>query len=468
MKKNRIWRYGLETGALMACVLIWMLLAGCSQKEEPAPEPAAFDPQEPLTICFDLDSTFDPRHYSFSSDGSSKYTGAKQRREAVEQVLEAIKAQGGPENVQVEYIEGVSEDRDSQITRLRAELMAGAGPDLFVVRQAGDGRDLFKFPEKKMEDGLFLTLDRYLETARFMEPDRMVQPIWDAGKNAKGQQVLLPMTYDLSGVAMRAADVELDPEKDYTLFDMLSGGKPCLAGALAQKIDAETGALGWNIYPAFGQLADYQKEELSFTQEELGEALEGLLAFNQKVNKGELGDLPGGVNLGNLVDLPSEIQRKSWRGDDVALVPLYGREGGVTARVVHFAGVNANAENPAGAFWAADFLLDQEVMQSSDFGTYLWCRALPVCGDLLQEDKPLTYQKDGKDPENSMLFRFDPKEWRAFTALRDQITDAEYPTVLDGTLAQAYYTMFKAADEPARKKVITETYSQLKMLLGES
>ena len=467
-KKGRF--RGLKPVAFLLCALALGALAACSSEKPDVPEPAAFDPQEPLTICFDLDSVLDPRHYSFSQDGSSKYTGAKQRREAVEQLLEAMKAQGGPENVQVEFVEGVGDERDGQLTRLRAELMAGAGPDLFVVCQAGDGRDLFKFPEKKMEDGLFLPLDRYLEAPKFMDPGGMVQPIWDAGKSADGRQMLLPMTYDISVVAMRAEDVTLDPEKNYTLSDMLSGGTPWLTGALAHKIDEIDNTFGWNVISlAFGQLADYKKEELRFTQEDLGEILEGLLDFNQRANRGELGDLPRGVGVENPVNLPSAIQEKSWRGDDLTLAPLYGREGGVTARVIHFAGVNANAGNPAGAFWAADFLLGEDYLQSSDFGMYLWCKTLPVCQNLLQEDKPLFYQRDKKNPEVNSTWSLNEDEWRAFTALRERITDAEYPTVLDGTISQAYFDMFYSAeDEPARKKVITETYSKLKMLLGES
>lgn len=454
--------------ALFMSLLALLGLAACSRPGKEAPKPEELDPKEPLTICFDLDASFDPRHFDFDS-GQAKYTGARLRQEAVDGFLEELAAVGGPRNVQVEFLEDLGSDREGQLTRLRAELMAGEGPDLFVLRQNG-ASDLFLFPEKKMEDGLFLPLDRYLEAPKFMDPGGMVQPIWDAGKSADGRQMLLPMTYDISVVAMRAEDVTLDPEKNYTLSDMLSGGTPWLTGALAHKIDEIDNTFGWNVISlAFGQLADYKKEELRFTQEDLGEILEGLLDFNQRANRGELGDLPRGVGVENPVNLPSAIQEKSWRGDDLTLAPLYGREGGVTARVIHFAGVNANAGNPAGAFWAADFLLGEDYLQSSDFGMYLWCKTLPVCQNLLQEDKPLFYQRDKKNPEVNSTWSLNEDEWRAFTALRERITDAEYPTVLDGTISQAYFDMFYSAeDEPARKKVITETYSKLKMLLGES
>ena len=85
-KKGRF--RGLKPVAFLLCALALGALAACSPEKPDVPEPAAFDPQEPLTICFDLDSVLDPRHYSFSQDGSSKYTGAKQRREAVEAYTE--------------------------------------------------------------------------------------------------------------------------------------------------------------------------------------------------------------------------------------------------------------------------------------------------------------------------------------------------------------------------------------------
>ncbi len=64
--------------ALFMSLLALLGLAACSRPGKEAPKPEELDPKEPLTICFDLDPSFDPRHFDFDS-GQAKYTGAKLR-----------------------------------------------------------------------------------------------------------------------------------------------------------------------------------------------------------------------------------------------------------------------------------------------------------------------------------------------------------------------------------------------------
>ena len=56
-----------------------------------------------------------------------KYIGAGERESAVERLLSEMKEHNGPENVTYDFIEGQGETRDAALTRIRAELMAGAG-----------------------------------------------------------------------------------------------------------------------------------------------------------------------------------------------------------------------------------------------------------------------------------------------------------------------------------------------------
>ena len=89
--------------------------------------------------------------------------------------------------------------RKTVLQRIRTEIMAGEGPDVFLMRYtpawkfaAGgvmiendyEGTDfLFRYPEKAMETGLFLPLDEYIENnAELGEWDEIVQPVLDAGR----------------------------------------------------------------------------------------------------------------------------------------------------------------------------------------------------------------------------------------------------------------------------------------------
>lgn len=448
---------------LAALLLITALLGlgACSAPVKPAPEPEDFDPKEPLTVCFDLDNPFsDPRHYEYSGE-TVKYTGGRLRKQAVEQLLQDLKEAGGPENVEVEFIEGYGSDREGQLPRLRAEIMAGAGPDLFVLRNSGTS-DLFLFPEKKMEDGLFLALDRYMDRVQFMEPDRMIAPIFDAGRSKDGKRFLLPMTYSIEAAALRSSGLDFDPCEPRPISDLLEG-EGDLSGVLSFWVEEETGAM-WGICQALGQLADYGKDSPAFTKEELSGFFAQLLEYGQRLEGGEL-IVPAGAHIVNPADLDGKTANLGWAREPAALMPLPDRDGGVTARVGFFMGVNANSKNPAGAFWAADFLLGHDYMRDSDLHMYMRNITNPIYGDLLGPGQELPYAKKGSV---ELFDSISGEHWEAFQDMTAMITGAEFPTRLDGLLDQAYYDYCQAEGSKERDKVVDEAYSQARMLLGEA
>ena len=447
----------------VALVLICALMAlgACSAPPRPAPEPEDLDPKKTLTICFDLDSSWDPRHCEFSRETSVTYTGGKLRRQAVEGFIRDLKEAGGPENVEVEFIEGYTSDREGQLTRLRAELMAGEGPDLFVARNSGT-TDLFLFPEKKMEDGIFLALDKYMDRAQFMEPDKMIAPVFDAGKSKDGRRFLLPMTYSISAAALRSSQLDFDPYEPRPVSDLLEG-EGSLSGVLSFWVEEETGAM-WGIYQAMGQLADYEKEAPAFTKEELSGFFAELLEYGQRLEGGEL-TVPDGIHMENPADLDSKLAKLGWAREPAALMPMPDRDGGVTARVGFFMGVNANSKNPAGAFCAADFLLGHDYMRDSDLHMYMRNSTNPIYADLMGPGQELPYVRSGPA---ELFDSISGEHWEDFQKMTGMITGAEFPTRLDGLLDQAYHDYCLAEDGAARDKVVDEAYSQARMLLGEA
>lgn len=82
--------------------------------------------------------------------------------------------------------------RDQQLQRLRTEILAGKGPDIFltdvynhVVGDAEIGKwgvegkgPLFNFPAQAMKNRLFLPLDDYIAQAQFMEFDQLTPRLW--------------------------------------------------------------------------------------------------------------------------------------------------------------------------------------------------------------------------------------------------------------------------------------------------
>ncbi len=450
---------------LSALLLALLLLPACSARRADIPKPKAFDPEEPLTICFDLDGgTTDPRHYEIDRI-TPLYTGVETRQQAVDLFLKDLEEAGGPRDVQVEFIEGYGSLRDGQLTHMRSELMAGKGPDLFVICQSAYS-NLFLFPEKKMEDGLFLCLDGYMDGAQFMEPDKMLTKVFDAGMASDGRRFLLPMTYSLEAAVLPSSQLDIDTEQELT-FSSLLDPNGWLGGVLGLWRDDEYGDPFLDMYPALGQLADYKAESLGFSKEELGEFFAALSRYEEQLDSGEA-QRPKGLHISNMLLVNGAVTSRSWAMEPLTMVPLYDSEGGVTARVNCFAGVNANAGNPAGAFWAADYLLGHDYMQNSDIYMYIFSATLPIYGDILGPGAHVPYVRSDPEAAPAVESGIDGNCWEAFQQLTGKITGAEFPTALDSELTRAYCAYIAAESGSQREKAVSEAYTAMEMMLGES
>lgn len=97
--------------------------------------------------------------------------------------------EGGSE---VEIIEIVTDSGESEmkISELRTEIMAGKGPDVFLLEctppeQEETHSELFMDLGKAMETGLFLSLDEYIENAKYINTSTWNQTVLDGEKRKK-------------------------------------------------------------------------------------------------------------------------------------------------------------------------------------------------------------------------------------------------------------------------------------------
>ena len=140
--------------------------------------------RDPLRICIDI-----------QTEGRELSTMEITR--AMEELLSAIRTDLGEQDVIIEFIPNLLDDvtddsvvRKTAISRIRTEIMAGAGPDVFIMTYQrthgpmGDDMDagdiLFKSPQKVMENGMFLPLDDYIENnTQHTKWDKLPQAILD-------------------------------------------------------------------------------------------------------------------------------------------------------------------------------------------------------------------------------------------------------------------------------------------------
>ena len=179
---------------LFCCMIAFMqLLAGCAElptasyadgspesseagassaMATEAPESSAEEPMENEEI--------DPNALRICLDVGQELAYTERHRTILEMDLtNAIKAAGGPENIVFDQIPFEGSEREITLERIRTEIMAGEGPDVFIV---GSSNALFQIPEKAMQEGVFLTLDEYIQNAELADWDSLTQPVLEAGR----------------------------------------------------------------------------------------------------------------------------------------------------------------------------------------------------------------------------------------------------------------------------------------------
>ena len=134
--------------------------------------------KDPLRICVDIQE-------SYYLDPSANIM---QAQKVMNDFLVDVRTNLGGQEVVVEFLpndgaanEDTTARRASAVSRLRVEMLAGGGPDVFIMRYiqtdwGGDGANLdsgdilFTNPQKIMDSGVFLPLDEYIENCtRFAE-----------------------------------------------------------------------------------------------------------------------------------------------------------------------------------------------------------------------------------------------------------------------------------------------------------
>ncbi len=238
--------------------------------------------------------------------------------------------------------------RRQRLQRVRTEIMAGKGPDIFIcenyntvtvdVRELGGDvaeGGLFKYPNGVMNNHLLLPLDKYIENAQYMDFGQLEPKVMAAGRNDEGQQIL-PLTFDFYAAAYVPSSYGLPQERPKTRQEMLGSG--CARLDIAAK-----GMYGDTLLDYFPDMVDWDKETLNFTEDELTERTLDYWDASQKRLSGEY-VFAGGRDDGAGVLSNYLMRFQPYEG--TILAPEYNRNGGVSAYVTTFAAINRNTKYP--------------------------------------------------------------------------------------------------------------------------
>lgn len=364
-----------------------------------------------------------------------------------------------PLNMTVEDDDGKpAEDPEVRLRRMRTEMMAGKGPDIFLcdcvsaaVWETEDGQPFceptFNYPEQAMRNNLFLPLDGYIAGAEHMEWDKMNPAVMAAGSYG-GKQLILPIKYQFNVTCFDPETVSGELAQEYSAL-------PTMEYTLNPDADYT------DMLSYFGQPADYNNDIPSFTEDELLDLALSGFGTAQKTRDGYFAGL---LEAGNNAFLSGPVNQFLFNNASpnelpaYTMLPSYNRDGGVTASISCFAAVNINTAYPDEAFKVLDRMLSEDVQQNF----YL---TNSVSGVSVYDELGTVDKRNG--PSGWWM---SDANYESFCAVREQINAVRFYSLLD---RETMFTLGNAclaedATEDSVKAAAHKAFTTMKMMLAES
>ena len=297
----------------------------------------------------------------------------------------------------LEILPDNEEERKAALQKLRTEIMAGQGPDVFLL-PAGSTISLprpnfswldplFQNVEQAMRNRLFLDLSEYFnndaDLNRAALNDRILQ-----GGVADGKRYVLPLGYNMPVLYVdrdRARELGLDTEKLsglnlYELYDAL--------------YETQDPASTWGVtigplnmkFSLFPNLMDYEQGKVTLTGSEIEAFFENrapLLEVQKDYRPGSWtihlynflsGDAEFVLNgktacyIGELSMAAELLGTGKGTGMNLSAVPLRSADGSVIADITYWGAINANCPCPEEAYSFLRLFLQEEVQLQKGFG----------------------------------------------------------------------------------------------------
>lgn len=276
--------------------------------------------------------------------------------------------------------------REAEITRLNTEIMAGGGPDLFLIGTRFTDCNLFPDLQKAMRNGAFLECGNLLQTEGIDLDGNVFWPnLMQSGK-VGAQQYIVPFSFDLLLGAADETTLQKSgfPAEVGNTEDFIA---QCIKAYAQQGVTTNLEE-DLSVYMA-KPLLDYHENRVQLQDENVQKMLElnkqvqnnkdwmqGMQDFLQESKNNGLASyewceakrLAGGKRLMQISDfsmiLPT-IRALQKVGNTPVLRMVPNEEGGATAMVRSYGMINANTKNPRAAAALLAYLLSDSAQSSN-------------------------------------------------------------------------------------------------------
>ena len=343
-------------------------------------------------------------------------------------------------SIEVEIVTIPKDDTAAEvkITEIRTEIMSGDGPDLFIIKVplsravAEDRADtlLFSNPEKVMYSNIFLPLDTYLKEFTSVDIEECNQAVLQAGQTDEGQ-LLFPILYDYN-VCVFSTEESSESFFYPNSWDELIQNEEMLQAIYRNDI------YGFLAYS--GPYADYKNEELLISKDDIVKQVEQCLSEEKKWENVR------GMSVNSMLYDLSGNDSLSYE-----CYPIPNIDGGVTANISAYAGINRNTRV---ADEAASFL--DMFCENIKGGGY------SLDGIFIEQDEYLQrmYQ---------LQYGFSKERLTSFLEMNEMVTEARFYSMWDYELWDVYYEQKWKAEQKVRpiEQMADEIYNTMKMQVKE-
>ncbi|MCI8449316.1 MAG: carbohydrate ABC transporter substrate-binding protein [Eubacterium sp.] len=348
--------------------------------------------------------------------------------------------------------------------QLSAQLMSGEGADVFFIQNYWD-------IDKLLAAGAFADLTEIYDSSRVFQDEDFIQDIMEAGVIG-GKRVFLPMECNIPLLITTEEALEETgfAAKRCTDFDsFIDEARKFMLGENYDRrlfrMDITAGnCLYWAGYPVV------EDREIVWDIEETREYYEWYKEFYKReggIGEYYFGDLRGAAEVRDkkclfencaLMYSDMDVIRALHTVGDPAVLPIYNKEGGITATLKKAVAVRANSENMGNVEKFLEILFDGETMKTP--GAYK--REVSVRRSVHENyfnsllKKPFMTEVDGFPME---LPELEKEEFDAYFAYIDQISRVVYRRGWAGDFREemnAYLTggaSYEEAAENAKRKL---------------
>lgn len=360
----------------------------------------------------------------------------EENADVLRQVMTAWQKMYDGEQAELLVIPSGEETSEQKVQEIREAIASGGGPDLFLMESPnpawGEPKTvLFSDPEKEMEQGTFLSLEPYRE---YFDTGLLDERILAASRTREGQMVL-PMTYDYFLYAFDAEDLPQNMDLPESWEELIREKEKAIRQTVGQRS-------GIQFFDIFGQLADYEKGKLLLSENQLKEALDEAAEFGTASLKMDWKIKDTGVVSLNTIEEIAGAKATH------TLFALPNQEGGITANVTLYAGINKNTEQPKKAVSFLHVLYSEEILSGKGIET-----DGRMEGSGVKFPQGVSIYKKDLERRIRSLSKEDQEQMRE---IEQKITAVRFYGELDGKL-NALLAEYSAQSDEKQKDILVET-----------